>query len=274
MVIDWFTVSAQVLNFLVLAWLLKRFLYKPILNAIDAREKRIAEELADAATQQAEAQKERDEFQAKNEAFDLQRGDLLSQVRDEVNVERQRLLEEARKVADALHTKRQNALNREQQNLNDEIIKRTREEVYAVAEKTLIDLAGVKLEVRMIDVFSRRLRELKGEQKEGLIQILKTSAGPVLVRSAFDLPAEQRAAIHQAINEIVLTDVHIRFETAPSVISGIELIANGQKIAWSVAEHLASLGKSVRELLQEQPKPQAKAEKRVGNELETTLQKV
>jgi F-type H+-transporting ATPase subunit b len=42
MLIDWFTVGAQALNFLILVWLLKRFLYKPILDAIDAREKRIA----------------------------------------------------------------------------------------------------------------------------------------------------------------------------------------------------------------------------------------
>ncbi len=48
MLIDWFTVGAQALNFVILVWLMKRFLYKPILDAIDAREKRIATELADA----------------------------------------------------------------------------------------------------------------------------------------------------------------------------------------------------------------------------------
>ena len=55
MLIDWFTVGAQVLNFLVLVWLMKRFLYKPILDAIDAREKGIATELADADAKKAEA---------------------------------------------------------------------------------------------------------------------------------------------------------------------------------------------------------------------------
>ena len=56
MLIDWFTVGAQIVNFLILVWLLKRFLYKPILDAIDAREKRIAAELADADTKKAEAE--------------------------------------------------------------------------------------------------------------------------------------------------------------------------------------------------------------------------
>src|ERR1700688_2249451 len=102
MLIDWFTVGAQVLNFVILVWLMKRFLYKPIIHAIDAREERIATELADGAAKKAEAQKERDEFQHKNEEFDQQRAALLSQAADEAKTERQRLLDEARKAADAL----------------------------------------------------------------------------------------------------------------------------------------------------------------------------
>ena len=79
MLIDWFTVGAQALNFLILVWLMKRFLYKPILHAIEEREKRIAAELANADKKKAEAQKESDEFKRKNEEFDRQRAALLKQ---------------------------------------------------------------------------------------------------------------------------------------------------------------------------------------------------
>src|SRR5665811_1185958 len=107
MIIDWFTVGAQALNFLILVWLLKHFLYKPILGAIDAREKRIAAELSDADAKKAEAKQERDEFKRKNDEFDKQRAELLSKATDEAKAERQRLLEEARKAADDLSAKRQ-----------------------------------------------------------------------------------------------------------------------------------------------------------------------
>jgi len=110
MLIDWFTVGAQALNFLILVWLMKHFLYKPILNAIGAREKLIAPELADAAAKKAEAQKEHEEFQHKNEEFDQQRAALLSKATDEAKAERQRLLDEARKAADALSANAQEAL--------------------------------------------------------------------------------------------------------------------------------------------------------------------
>jgi F-type H+-transporting ATPase subunit b len=120
MLIDWFTVGAQVVNFLILVWLLKRFLYKPILHAIDEREKRIAaRNLRTPTREKAEAEKERDEFQKRNDEFDEQRAELLSKAKGEARAERQRLLEEARLAADALRAKQEDALKREQQSLNE-----------------------------------------------------------------------------------------------------------------------------------------------------------
>lgn len=260
MLVDWFTVSAQVVNFLILVWLMKRFLYKPILHAIDAREQRIATELADADAKRAEAEKEREKFQKNNEEFNRQRNDLLSKAKEEAKAERERLFDEARQAADALRAKRQDALKREQQSLNDEIARRTREEVFAIARKTLMDLAGTSLEERMSEAFTRRLRELNDEAKEGLAKALKTSSEPVRLRSAFEMPPQQRAAIQHALNETFSAEIQVRFETAPDVISGIELAANGRKVAWSIADYLASLEKSIGELLKEQSKPKANPE--------------
>ena len=192
MLIDWFTIGAQALNFLILVWLMKRFLYKPILHAIDAREQRIARELEEADKKKADAEKEREQFQKKNGEFDRKREALLNQAKGEAKAERGRLFDEARQAADALGAKRQDALKREQQNLTDEITRRTREEVFAIAGKTLMDLAGTSLEERMSEVLMRRLRELDGDAKEGLAKALKTSSDPVLLRSAFELPSEQR----------------------------------------------------------------------------------
>ncbi len=259
MLIDWFTVGAQLLNFLVLAWLLKRFLYRPILDALDAREQRIAAELADADAKRADADRERDEFQHKNEAFEQQRAALLSKATDEAKVERVRLLDEARQAADALSTKRQETLRNEAHNLNQAISRRTQQEVFAIARKALSDLATTSLEERMGEVFMRRLREMDDQARESFAKSLKTATGPALVRSAFDLPAEQRAAIQNALNETFSAEIQVKFETAPDLVSGIELSTNGQKVAWSIREYLASLEKGVDELLKAQSRPEAKA---------------
>ena len=256
MLIDWFTICAQALNFLILVWLMKRFLYKPILNAIDAREKRVATELADADAKKAEAQKERDEFQRKNEEFDQQRAALLSKATDEAKAERQRLLEETRKAADALSAKRQETLRSDAHNLSQSISRRTQQEVFAIARKALTDLATTSLEERLGEVFTRRLREMDGQAKAGLAEALRTASDPALMRSAFDLPAKQRAVIQNALNETFSAEIHLRFETAPDLVSGIELNTNGQKVAWSIADYLASLEKGVGELLSPQARPE------------------
>ncbi len=260
MLIDWFTVGAQALNFLVLVWLLKRFLYKPILGAIDARESRVAAELADADKKKAEAKAERDTFQAKNEAFDQARAALLSKATEEASTERQRLFDEAREAADALSAKRQAALQSDAQSLNEALRQRAQQEVFAIARKALMDLATTSLEERIGEVFTRRLREMDGAAKASLGDALKESGPPALIRSAFELPADQRAAIQNAVNETFSADIHLRFEIAPDVISGIELSANGQKVAWSIAEYLASLEQSVTDLLKEKDKTDAKVE--------------
>ena len=256
MLINWFTVVAQAINFLILVWLLKRFLYKPILHAIDEREKGIATQLAQAEAKEAEAQKDRDDFQHKNEVFDQERAALLKKATDEAKAERQRLLDEARKDADALRAKRQDALRNEQRNLSQEIIRWTQKEVFAITRKTLADLASTSLEERMGDVFVHRVRALTGAAKEQLATAFKTSNHTVSVHSAFDLPPAQRTAIESAVKETFAPEAQVQFETAPELVCGIDLSTNGHKVSWSIADYLATLEKSAGELLHKEAKPE------------------
>jgi F-type H+-transporting ATPase subunit b len=249
MLIDWFTVIAQVINFLILVWLLKRFLYRPILNAIDAREKHIAAKIADADAKKAEAQKERDEYQHRNEVFDQQRNAQMNQVMEAAKTERAQLLDAARQESGDLRAKLQQALRNEQRSLNEELSRRTREEVFAIARKALFDLAGTSLEERMTDIFLGRLRMLNDAQMVELNSAFKTSPGPLLVRTAFKLPAQQCAVIETVIGEILGKEKQVAFDIAPDLVSGIEISSNGQKIAWSIADYLGSLAKSVDGLL-------------------------
>ena len=255
MPIDWFTVVAQAINFLILVWLLKRFLYKPILHAIDEREKGIASQLAAAEAKKAEAQKERDDFQHKNEEFDQERAALLKKVTDEATAERQHLLDEARKDADSLRAKRQEALRNEQRNLSQEIIRWTQKEVFGIARKTLADLATASLEEQMSEAFVSRLRALSGSAKDQLAAALKSPPHSARVCSAFALPPAQRSAIERAVKETFAAEVQVQFEISPELISGIELSANGQKVAWSIADYLATLAKGAAELVHEDAKP-------------------
>jgi F-type H+-transporting ATPase subunit b len=254
MLIDWFTVGAQALNFVVLVWLMKRFLYKPVLHAIDEREKRIATELAAADAKQKDAEEKRLEFQRKNDEFDRQRAELLAKATEEAKSERERLLDEARRAADTLSAKRQETLRSDARNLNLAVSRRAQDEVFAIARRALTDLATTSLEERLGEVFTRRLLKMDGQAKARLSEAVKKAPAPAVVRSAFALPAEQRAVVQNALNEACSADVRVRFETAPDLISGIELAMDGLKVGWSIAEYLGSLEKGVAEAIGSQAK--------------------
>jgi F-type H+-transporting ATPase subunit b len=252
MLIDWFTVGAQIVNFLILVWLLKHFLYKPILDAIDAREKRIAAELADADAKKAEAEKERTDFEDKNKAFDQQRSALLAKAADEAKTERERLITQAQKDAEGLRTNQADTLRGDQIRLSSEITLLAEKEVFAIARKTLTDLATVSLEERIGEVFTRRLGELGAKAKQSIGDALKSSSQPALIRSAFELPRDQKAAIQNALNETFSAEVRIKFEDSQDAICGIELTANGQKVAWSISSYLTCLSNKVNDLVDAQ----------------------
>ena len=272
MPISWFTVISQVINFLILVWLLKRFLYKPILQAIDERECGIATQFAEAEARKADALKESEAFRHKNEAFDNERAALLNKATQEAKSERQRLLDEARKEVDSLRAKRQDALRIEQKDLSQEIARWTQSAVFAITRKTLSDLASTSIEERMEAVFEQRLRALTGAAKHRLAAALKDSADQASVRSAFDLPPEQQASIQKALNETFSAAIHIDFQTVPELVSGIELSANGQKVAWSIADYLATLEKSAGELLNKNSNPDVKPEPEASAKLKPKIE--
>lgn len=248
MLIDWFTVSAQVINFLILVWLLKRLLYAPVLAAIDAREKKIAARLAEAAAGAAKAQSERDELRRQTESFGHERETLMRTAVDEANLERQRLVEAARNDAQNLRTRLLEAEANERVQFNRRFLEHAQEELFAMARKVLSDLAGVALQERMIDVFEAHLRQPGAHWREAAgaaLSVPSTTPKNVLIRSAFELSAARRANLTLTVRECLGENVSVRFEDSPRLVCGLELNVEGLKLAWSVDDYLTSLSQQV-----------------------------
>jgi F-type H+-transporting ATPase subunit b len=259
MPIDWFTVAAQVLNFLILVWLMKRFLYQPVLDAIDARERRIAREVAGAAAKQVEAGEERDAFAQRNRDFDQQRAALLAEAVAQIAGERRRLLDAACAEADALLADRREKLLGEAEGLKHAVRRQARQEVFAIARKTLADLASAHLEACATTEFIRRLHLMGDDDKRRFSSALASTPDAARVRSAFELPAVQRDAIQQAVHRIFASDLPLHFDTADVLIGGIELSVDGQRVAWTIDAYLTALEADVGRLLREHAQPLASA---------------
>jgi F-type H+-transporting ATPase subunit b len=249
MLIDWFTVGAQALNFLILVWLLKHFLYKPILHAIDEREKKIAAELADASSKKIEAKKEQDEFQHKNDEFDKKRDELFKKATEDAGVEKAKLLDEAKKAADIFSEKRLASLVQEEEKTQQSIIHRVQKSVFAISRKVLKDLSGTDLDERIVNVFVGQLTGSSLKKSS-----LKDAMMQVTVRTAFAIPNALQATVEKQIKDKLSSDAQIQFEVNPDLISGIEITSDGQKVAWSISDYLNSLEKEIEGIIKQKSK--------------------
>ncbi|WP_243348019.1 F0F1 ATP synthase subunit delta [Parabacteroides sp. FAFU027] len=260
MEINGFIVAAQIINFLILVWLLKKFLYKPILKAVEEREKKIVARLKEAEAIKAEAEKEQAEFIQKNEAFEQEKQALMSAFTTETNEKRQQLLEEARHDAEVLRDNLKAVLAEAQESLSREIRQKAQEEIFAIARKVFTELASTELEEQAVAAFIRKINSLSGEEKEQFNALFKENCQPVKVHSAFLLNEKQQTEIVNAVSQITGIRPQCHFETSPHLVSGIELIANGHKIDWSIDEYLHSLQSAITETIKAKPEADKDAE--------------
>jgi F-type H+-transporting ATPase subunit b len=241
MLIDWFTIGAQALNFTILVWLLKRFLYKPVLDAIDARESRIAKKVQAAQAAQDDAQAQLTAFNRKSEEFDHARAELLAQASQAANLERDRLVAAAQKTADELGAKLRTALQTEASQLNRDLYERIQHSVFAIARKTLSDLATTSLEERITEVFIQRLQTIDPAERATLTAAIPTQESKVVIHSAFELSEALQSTIQLAVDGCFGNAVELRFETNSALVCGIEMMVGGQKLSWTVTHHIDEL---------------------------------
>lgn len=278
MLIDWFTVAAQAINFFLLIFLLKRFLYKPVLKAIDAREQLIESQLANAAAQQTKAKEQQDIFQQKNENFEQQSANRMQMAVSAADNEKQRLLEEAQKEALTQRQKYQESLIKDTRNLKQTLNLKISLEVFAIVRKALKDIADEGLEQQAVNVFIKNLSEMPAADKALLTKALAATSvkEPAMLRSAFALSEPLRKTIEQVIKQTFSADIAMQYEIKESLLSGIELSMNGQKLVWSIDDYLLTLEQNITSFLKERQQPNNSADKtstdKTYNHSEQTLE--
>jgi F-type H+-transporting ATPase subunit b len=245
MLIDWFTVAAQIINFLLLVWLLKRFLFGRILRAIETRERGIAQRLAEADAKDTAAAEQLALYQAKLHEFEQQRQELLAQAKLEAGKQQAALLAEAREQVRALGANWETDLDRERNSFLTDLRRRAATEILALARQTVADLACVDIQRCAVQVFLEKIRALDQDA------CLALSKGELEIRTAFDMPEAMRAEVQQALRERLDAPVTVRFERAPGVGLGIELRGNGWRIGWNSESYLERLEEDLREALEQ-----------------------
>jgi F-type H+-transporting ATPase subunit b len=237
---DWFTVIAQIINFLILVALLKRFLYGPIVRAMDRREEEISARLAAAAKKADDAEQERQRYETLARELAEAGEEMRAKAREEADALRGKLLEKAREEVDRSRSQWLESFRGERESFLRSLRRHVCEEACTVARKVVTEMADSSLEERMAACLERRIRDMNGEEREELTGHFRASGGEVIVRSAFELSTEGRTALSRAVN--ILTDAAaLRFEVEPSLVCGVEILAGGRSLAWNLDQHLDDL---------------------------------
>lgn len=250
MEIDLFTFVIQIFNFLLLVVLLRLVLYKPIINAMNEREAKIAQRLKEAEEKRAEAEAEAESYRQQRAELAARRQALIDEAKNEAAAQREELLSKARADADAARQRWQQALEQEKIMFLRELRQRSGEQVLAVARRVLSEMANADLEARIVSVFIDRLHALDDSELSALRETANKESETLIVRSAFPLKDDQRAALIDAVRDVLGTQSEPQFAIAEGLIGGIELRIEGHEIRWSIASYLAELENDVLRLLQ------------------------
>jgi len=250
--INWFTVVAQIVNFLILVVLLKYLLYNRIIKAMDERERKIQLRLKEAEEKEQAAEREVESLREKNRDFDEQREKMLAQAKEEVDVRRRELTQEARQAVTNLRLVWQDAIQREKGSFLRDLRKMAATQVYTIARKAFEDLADAELGERMVDVFLVRIQKMKKKERETLAASIKEAGDEVFIRSAFEIPPKMRKKITRALHRHLTDEINPHYETASDLILGIELKTRGRKIAWNLRHYLDTMEENALRTLEQE----------------------
>ena len=239
MTIDWFTFTAQILNFLLLIWLLKRFLYGPIVNAMDQREARIAERLTEAAEAKDAATGRENEYREKLDDLATAREELLATAGRDVETWRVEHLRKAKVEVDGARTEWHRTLSREKQSLLRQLQLDVADHATDVSRHLLRELADERLQSQIVSRFLKLLVDSDSETHQLLTAAHHERA--IQIETSHELSAPDRSRVAAAIEQITATDLEIEFRESAELICGIELRAPGCKLAWSIREFLAEV---------------------------------
>jgi len=235
MSIDWLTVAAQIVNFLVLVWLLKRFLYRPILDGIDAREAEIADRMQVAMRAKEEARVAEAEYRAQLSTLQSEQASATEAVRRQAEQDKDALLTEAHERIERERTAWQAHLDDERRNFTAKMQRAGGHALLELTRKALADLADETLEARMaahlarqIGSFDSTLQHAAGHPDDAVVTSHAALPDPIQE----DLTAELR---HR------FPDIEVRFDTDQSQPPGLILRIGGAQLAWTVDTYIDDL---------------------------------
>lgn len=238
MELDWTTFILEIINFLVLVWILQRFLYRPVMNIVAQRRAAIAKSLEEAQATHKEATALKDQYENRLNDWQKERQAARSKLHDEIEAERQGLLNELQTELADQRQKEQVLAERR----NETLLRETRQQALALsaqfAGKLLGRLADPAVQGRLLDMMLEDLGNLSETQRKSLEDARNAASVPAQVYSAFPLSDKQRQALLAALQKTLSTQLSCEFHEDPALLAGVSVHLGPQRLQASLKEEL------------------------------------
>ena len=255
MQIDWVTVIAQILNFLVLVWLLNRVLYRPVTRALEDRAEAVRTRLSEAEEAREKAEAEEERLRAEREQLEAHREEKRAEIDESLEEHRREMTEQARAEIAGQRADWARQLERERESFLARLRERAGEALTRLLARALGDLADADLEARVAAVFARKLEHGAEETRTDLARAAEAAEQPPRIVSAFEPGEETRARLRAAARAAIGAEAAERlvFETDPGLGCGIALEAGSRRIAWTIGAYVDALEEEIAATLDTAP---------------------
>jgi F-type H+-transporting ATPase subunit b len=246
---DWFTVIAQIVNFLILVVALKYLLYDRILGAMDRRERRIASRLEEAQSKEDEAQQLISEYRKKQKELESKQDRILEQAHEDAEEKRKELLQEAKEDVKRLKREWKADLEKEKVSFDKDLQRALSKEAFLIASSALKEVADRELEEQVIRRFLDKIDDIGEDQREEIKNAAEDSGSEILVQTAFDPDDDQKEMIRKKLRDAFGVESDADFERSEEIFCGVTLKVNSRRIRWSVDDYLESSQRRVIDLI-------------------------
>lgn len=223
MELNWTTFLIEIVNFLVLVWILTYLLYKPVMRTIEDRRREVEDTLSRAESLRDEASAARTRYEERLKAWHAEQQTLRESLKDELAEERKRLLATLNK---SLEEERQRAEILEERR-KKELARRLEEEATVQATRFLAQLlqrfASPEIEARLVDLTLDELPRMPPERRESLLELFAQKPVPARITTAYTLPEAQRLALREALVVQTKQELECEFSEDPALLAGLRI---------------------------------------------------
>lgn len=242
MQLDWFTFVVQIINFLILIVLLKRFLYKPVITVMKKRQEEVANRLEEARLKLADAENMASEYEQKLQKMETEHDEWVQQAREEVEHEKAELLKKARQEVESYQKRWRDAVESEKIAFVRNLETRIADKIILLVGKIVNELANRSLEEQAIEKFIDMVQSLDEQDRKKMEVIgLNSAIKELTIVSSFPLEGPSKQKILDHLQELFHDKVPYRFITSNIHGFGIEIRTGEWQLGWNTKAYLEDL---------------------------------